>query len=539
MLVLQGIGVSRGTGKGRLSFFHQAPVPVPQYTVEDIQDERKRLLKAQEAAIAQLEALVEKCHQEGSREASAVFEAHMLFVKDEYYVNYIESCFAESHCNAEYAVWKAGEQFAAMFAAMDDAYMKARASDIRDVSGRILENLMGGDSKSQMMEEPVILAANELTPSELMGIERHKIRGIVTREGNHYSHTSILARAMGIPAICGLGDSLDLSCHGKLAWVDGDSGCLYLDPDADTCRRLLEKNDREKEQMALLNSVRGQEDITGDGRRIAIHCNMGSLEDVETVLEQDGRGIGLFRSEFLFLAAEDYPDEEEQFRAYRKLAIAMDGKPVVIRTLDVGADKQASYMGIPVEENPALGIRGIRLCLKRPELFQMQLRALYRASVYGNISILFPMITSLWEVRECKRLCREVIEELRSQGIACREDTKLGIMIETPAAVLIAPALAREVDFFSLGTNDLTQYLLACDRQGNGLEKYCDPRHPAVLRAIQMTTDAAHAAGIPIAICGELAADAGLLPTFLEMGIDELSVAPTEVLPLRARLRSL
>ena len=424
-----------------------------------------------------------------------------------------------------------------MFASMDDAYMQARAADIRDVSRRIINNLMGVVEGGIDSDEPVILAADDLAPSETIQLDKSKILGFITREGSANSHTAILARTMGIPAICSLGDGLKSEYCGRLTYVDGETGQVILDPDELTLAALREKHQKQQEMKELLETMKGQEDVTLDGRKINVYCNIGSPEDVAAVLANDGQGIGLFRSEFLYLAAEDYPTEEEQFQAYKTVAAAMNGKRVIIRTLDIGADKQVDYFDMKKEENPALGVRAIRICLNRPEVFKPQLRALYRASAYGKVAIMFPMITSLWEVRECKRACQKVMAELEKEGIPFDKDTEIGIMIETPASVFIAEELAKEVDFFSVGTNDLTQYTLACDRQANDLGKFFDPHHPAVLRALKMVTEAAHKAGIWVGICGELGADLDLLPTFLAIGIDELSVSPASVLPLRAEIR--
>ena len=432
---------------------------------------------------------------------------------------------------------QAGIQFAAMFAAMDDAYMQARAADIKDVAKRILNNLLGVVDGGIDSEEPVILAADDLTPSETLQLDKSKILGFVTMGGSGNSHTAILARTMGIPAICGAGEALAEGYNGRVGYIDGETGQLIIDPDAMTQAALKEKYEKQQETKKLLETMKGQEDITLDGKKMLLYCNIGSPEDVAAVLANDGQGIGLFRSEFLYLSASDYPTEDEQFEAYRSVATAMNGKRVVIRTLDIGADKQVDYFDMKEEENPALGVRAIRICLNRPEVFRTQLRALYRASVYGKIAIMFPMITSVWEVKECKRACMSVMKELEAEGIPYDKDTELGIMIETPSSVFVAEKLAKLVDFFSVGTNDLTQYTLACDRQANDLGKFYDPHHPALLRAIKMAADAAHKAGIWIGICGELGADISMLPTFLAMGIDELSVSPSAVLPVRAAIR--
>ena len=537
MIVMQGKGVSKGVISGKLYFFQRPDICVAMHQVEDLEAEKQRLAQAQEKAIAQLNLLAEKARADAGEEIAILFDTHAMFVEDEDYVECILSCMEEEGCNAEYAVTCAGDQFAAMFAAMDDSYMQARAADIRDVSQRILNNLMGVVEGGIDSEEPVILAADDLAPSETIQLDKSKILGFVTQGGSSNSHTAILARTMGIPAICGLGDALKAEYAGRVAYLDGETGSVVLDPDELTHAKIREKYNKQQEMKEILATMKGQEDVTLDGKKINVYCNIGSPEDVAAVLNNDGQGIGLFRSEFLYLAANDYPTEEEQFQAYKAVASAMGGKRVIIRTLDIGADKQVDYFDMKKEENPALGVRAIRICLNRPEVFKPQLRALYRASAYGKVAIMFPMITSVWEVKECKRACQSVMKELTAEGIPFDPETEIGIMIETPSSVFIAEDLAKYVDFFSVGTNDLTQYTLACDRQANDLGKFYDPHHPAVLRALKIAADAAHNAGIWIGICGELGADLSLLPTFLAMGIDELSVSPNAVLPLRAAIR--
>ena len=537
MITIQGKGVSKGIAKGPLYFFQRSDTTVTLKVVSDIEAEKARLAVAQEQSIRQLNALAEKCQEDAGEEMAVLFETHAMFVEDEDFVECITSLIDEESCNAEYAVEQAGIQFAAMFAAMDDAYMQARAADIKDVAKRILNNLLGVVDGGIRSDVPVILAADDLTPSETLQLDKSKILGFVTMGGSGNSHTAILARTMGIPAICGAGEALAEGYNGRVGYIDGETGQLIIDPDAMTQAALKEKYEKQQETKKLLETMKGQEDITLDGKKMLLYCNIGSPEDVAGVLANDGQGIGLFRSEFLYLSASDYPTEDEQFEAYRSVAAAMNGKRVVIRTLDIGADKQVDYFDMKEEENPALGVRAIRICLNRPEVFRTQLRALYRASVYGKIAIMFPMITSVWEVKECKRACMSVMKELEAEGIPYDKDTELGIMIETPSSVFVAEELAKLVDFFSVGTNDLTQYTLACDRQANDLGKFYDPHHPALLRAIKMAADAAHKAGIWIGICGELGADISMLPTFLAMGIDELSVSPSAVLPVRAAIR--
>ena len=537
MILMQGKGVSKGVIKGKLYFFQRPDTTVAMRQVEDVEAEKQRLAQAQETTVQQLNILAEKAREDAGEEIAILFDTHAMFVEDEDYVECILSCLEEEGCNAEYAVQMAGEQFAAMFAAMDDAYMQARAADIRDVSQRILNNLMGIVEGGIDSEEPIILAADDLAPSETIQLDKSKILGFVTQGGSSNSHTAILARTMGIPAICGLGDALKAEYAGRVAYLDGETGSVVLDPDELTHAQIREKYNKQQEMKEILATMKGQEDVTLDGKKVNVYCNIGSPEDVAAVLNNDGQGIGLFRSEFLYLAANDYPTEEEQFQAYKAVASAMGGKRVIIRTLDIGADKQVDYFDMKKEENPALGVRAIRICLNRPEVFKPQLRALYRASAYGKVAIMFPMITSVWEVKECKRACQSVMKELTAEGIPFDPETEIGVMIETPASIFIADELAKYVDFFSVGTNDLTQYTLACDRQANDLGKFYDPHHPAVLRALKMAADAAHNAGIWIGICGELGADLSLLPTFLALGIDELSVTPNAVLPLRAAIR--
>ena len=537
MITIQGKGVSKGIAKGPLYFFQRSDTTVTLKVVSDIEAEKARLAVAQEQSIRQLNALAEQCQEDAGEEMAVLFETHAMFVEDEDFVECITSLIDEESCNAEHAVEQAGIQFAAMFAAMDDAYMQARAADIKDVAKRILNNLLGVVDGGIHSDVPVILAADDLAPSETLQLDKSKILGFVTMGGSGNSHTAILARTMGIPAICGAGEALAEGYNGRVGYIDGETGQLIIDPDAMTQAALKEKYEKQQETKKLLETMKGQEDITLDGKKILLYCNIGSPEDVAAVLANDGQGIGLFRSEFLYLSASDYPTEDEQFEAYRSVADAMNGKRVVIRTLDIGADKQVDYFDMKEEENPALGVRAIRICLNRPEVFRTQLRALYRASVYGKIAIMFPMITSVWEVKECKRACMSVMKELEAEGIPYDKDTELGIMIETLSSVFVAEELAKLVDFFSVGTNDLTQYTLACDRQANDLGKFYDPHHPALLRAIKMAADAAHKAGIWIGICGELGADISMLPTFLAMGIDELSVSPSAVLPVRAAIR--
>ena len=536
MKIIQGQGVSKGIEQGTIYFYHRAAAQVEMRTGADELEERARLERAKERTAQQLSDMAEKAREEAGDEAAVLFETHAMFLEDEDYTGAMDELLAQGF-NAEYAVDQAGQEFAAMLASMDDPYMQARAADIKDVTGRILNNLMGVVEGGIDSDVPVILCADDLAPSETIQLDKKKILAIATQKGSGNSHTAILARTMGIPAVCGLGEDFNEDFHGKQAYIVGETGQLILEPDEETLLSLKARHAKQEETRELMRSMVGQKDVTLDGKQVNVYCNIGSPEDVASVLANDGQGIGLFRSEFLYLASEDYPTEEEQFRAYKEVAAAMNGKRVIIRTLDIGADKQVDYFHLHKEENPAMGLRAIRICLNRPEVFRTQLRALYRASAYGKIAIMFPMIASVWEVKECRRACQRVMDELTAEGIPFNPDTEIGIMIETPAAVFIADELAQLVDFFSVGTNDLTQYTLACDRQCNDLGKFFDPHHPALLRALKMTADAAHQAGIWIGICGELGADLSLLPTFLAMGIDELSVTPTAVLPLRAAIR--
>lgn len=536
MTILQGQGVSKGIEHGPLYFYQRVQLSAVSRTAQDKETELARLEQAKEQTMAQLEQMAETARAQVGDEAAVLFETHAMFVEDEDYTSVMEEVL-DAGGSAEYAVEQAGEQFSAMLAEMDDPYMRARAADIRDVTRRILNNLMGVVEGGIQADGPVILCADDLAPSETIQLDKSKILAILTQGGSGNSHTAILARTMGIPAICGLGSQLSADWNGREAYVVGDTGQVVLDPDEETQAALNARHRKQQETRELMRTMVGQEDVTLDGRTVHVYCNIGSPEDVNAVLTNDGQGIGLFRSEFLYLAAQDYPSEEQQFQAYRTVVQAMNGKRVIIRTLDIGADKQVDYFNLNKEENPAMGLRAIRICLNRPDVFRSQLRALYRASAYGKVAIMFPMIASVWEVKECRRACQRVMDELTAEGIPFNPDTELGIMIETPAAVLIADELAPLVDFFSVGTNDLTQYTLACDRQCNDLGKFFDPHHPALLRALKMTADAAHKAGIWVGICGELAADLAMLPTFLAIGIDELSVTPTAVLPLRAAIR--
>ena len=537
MVTLQGTGVSAGVAHGTLYCYQRPATGIERRVGENVEKEKLRIDEARQKAAAQLAALADICRTKGGAETTALFEMHAMLLTDEDYVAAIEDTLSVQQCNAEYAVLTAGEQFAGMLAALDDPYMRERAADIRDVTSRLINNLTGFTEGEICSDEPVILVADDLAPSETIRLDKSKILGFALRKGSTNSHTAILARTLGIPAVCGLGDALASEWNDQQAYLDGETGQLVMAPDAAALADFTEKAGRQRRIKELALAMRGKEDVTQDGRHVHIYCNIGSIDDLKAVHTNDGQGIGLFRSEFLYLAASDYPSEETQFQAYRAAATAMEGKRVIIRTLDIGADKQADYFHLDKEDNPAMGLRAIRICLSRPEIFRTQLRALYRASAFGKIAIMFPMITSVWEVQACRRACESVMEELAAEGIPFAPDAEIGIMIETPASVFIARELAALVDFFSVGTNDLTQYTLACDRQCTHLERFSDPHHPAVLRALRQAADAAHEAGIWIGVCGELAADMTMLPTFLALGIDELSVSPAAVLPLRAALR--
>lgn len=534
-----GKGVSKGVAAGPISFYRRASGVIPRHEVSDTAAELERFRAARETAKEQLAKLYDKALAEAGEDAAMLFEAHQMMLDDLDFVESIEGMIENDRVNAEAAVSDTGAQFAEMFAAMDDSYMQARAADIRDISTRVIGILTGEGESGIVSDVPCIVAADDLAPSETVQLDKSLILGFITSAGSANSHTAILARTMGIPAIISAGDALQPEMEGKYAIIDGQTGEAVIEPDEAERERLLKKQAKEKALKELLDQLKGKPNVTKDGRNVMVYCNIGSPADIDAVLQNDGGGIGLFRSEFLYLQGSDYPTEDEQFEAYKTVAERMGGRRVIIRTLDIGADKQADYFHLDKEENPAMGLRAIRICLTRPEVFRTQLRALYRASAYGKIAIMFPMITSVWEVQEIKRICRNIRAELAEEGVPMADKVELGIMIETPAAVMMSAELAHEVDFFSVGTNDLTQYTLAVDRQGVGLDRFFDAHHPAVLRMIRMAAENAHKAGIWIGICGELGADAELTETFLSMGIDELSVSPSAVLPLRSAIRSI
>ena len=537
MISIQGKGVSTGVAIGPLYIYRRAKSTIRRYKVEDKEIEWARFKAAQMKAIEQLGLLAEKARAEAGDDAAFLFETHQMMAEDVDYEEAIQSGIKEDGLNAEAVVTDVGAQFAEMFANMDDAYMSARAADVKDVSGRIINILSGVVQGGIDSDVPVILASDDLAPSETVQLDKSKILGFITAGGSGSSHTAILARTMGIPAIIGVGDQVKEELEGREVIVDGGTGNIVIDPDPDTREYMIQKRKEQLRKLELLNQLKSLPNITKDGQEIRVYCNIGNPEDVHSVLANDGGGIGLFRSEFLYLNCDDYPTEEYQFEAYKQVLSDMDGKEVVIRTCDIGADKMIDYFELPKEDNPALGNRALRICLNRPEMFKTQLRALYRASAFGKLSIMFPMVTSVWEVKEAKKLCEQVKAELTAEGKPYSDEVDIGIMIETPAAAVISDRLAKVVDFFSIGTNDLTQYTLACDRQNNDLGRFFNAHHPAVLRLIKMVCENAHKEGCWCGICGELGADLELTETFLSIGLDELSVSPRSVLPLRQKVR--
>mgnify|MGYP002800880222 FL=1 len=537
MVTISGKSVFGGVSIGKLVFYKRNDKVIKRIHVDDVDAEWKRFQDAKDTAVSQLKELYDKAIEDVGEANAMIFEIHQMMLEDLDYLESIENIIRTQEVNAEFAVATTADNFAEMFAAMDDAYMQGRAADVRDVSERVLDILCGVDTVMKEMTEPCIIAADDLAPSETVQLDKSKVLGFATMYGSSNSHTAILARTMNIPAVISLGEELRQEYDGKIAAIDGFTGTLYIDPDEETMKEMQEKRARDLEQKALLEQLKGKENVTKSGQKINVYANIGNVSDLGAVLKNDAGGIGLFRSEFLYLENTDFPTEDQQFAVYKQVAESMAGKKVIIRTLDIGADKQVDYFGLDKEENPALGYRAIRICLTRPEIFKTQLRALYRAAAYGNISIMFPMIISVDEVRKIKEIIAEVKEELRSEGIPFKENVELGVMIETPASVMVSRELAKEVDFFSVGTNDLTQYTLAIDRQNSKLDPFYDPHHPAVLAMIRMAAENAHAEGAWIGICGELGADLELTEEFLKMGLDELSVSPAMVLPLRKRIR--
>lgn len=539
MLTLKGKSVFSGISIGPLALFHRNTISTAVRPIEDVDAEIARFQKAREEAIGQLKDLYVKAVDKVGEEQAAVFEVHQMMLDDDDYIEGIETKIRDEKMNAEAAVDQTAQEFAEMFRSMEDAYMQARAADVLDISRRVEQQLCGGPGIDFSNYDHVIIAADDLAPSETLQLDTDKILGFVTSAGSTNSHTAILARTLGIAAVVSTGTQLHNDVDNMTAIIDGTTGTVYINPDEETMAAMKQKQKEEELRVAALEQVRGVPTVTKDGKKINLYANIGNPGNLPQVLANDAEGIGLFRSEFLYLESSDYPTEDQQFEAYKQAAEALQGKTVVIRTLDIGADKKVDYFQLDPEENPAMGMRAIRICLTRVDLFKTQLRALLRASAYGKIAIMFPMIISVWEVQRCKEILNEVRKELDEKSIAYDKDMEIGIMVETPAAAVMSEELAKEVDFFSIGSNDLTQYTLAIDRQQTQLDAFFDPHHPAVLKLIQMTIENGHKVGIWVGICGELGADLTLTETFLRMGVDELSVSPPSVLPLREKVRSL
>ena len=536
MITIEGKSVFGGVSIGKLMFYKRNEKVIRRTHVDDVDAEWKRFEEAKNTAIDQLKVLYDKAIEDVGEANAMIFEIHQMMLDDLDYLESIEGIIRTQSVNAEYAVSTTADNFAQMFASMDDAYMQGRAADVKDVSERVLDILCGVSNGTREMTEPCIVAADDLAPSETVQLDKEKVLGFATMYGSSNSHTAILARTMNIPAVIGMGEALNPKYDGEMAIIDGFTGTLYVDPDEETLAKMQEKRAKDLEQKELLNQLKGKENVTKSGQKINVYANIGNVSDLGAVLKNDAGGVGLFRSEFLYLENSTYPTEEQQFAAYKQVVESMAGKKVIIRTLDIGADKQVDYFNLAKEENPALGYRAIRICLTRPEIFKTQLRALYRASVYGNLSIMFPMIASLWEVQKAKEIAASVRDELKEQGVPFG-NVAIGIMIETPAAAIISEDLAKEVDFFSIGTNDLVQYTLAIDRQNEKLDEFYDPKHPAVLRLIRFVAESGHKYGCMVGICGELGAETDLTEDFLKMGIDELSVSPSFLLKVREKIR--
>ena len=532
MQVYNGKSVFGGIAIGKISVYQKKEQQVKRVKVENPDQEMARYEKAKAEGIHQLQGLYDKALKEVGEANAAIFEVHQMMMEDDGYNESVENIVRSQGVNAEYAVATTGDNYAQMFSAMDDDYMRERAADVRDISERLLTILNGEDTGSVDADEPKIIVAEDLAPSETVQLDKDKILSFVTVKGSLNSHTAILARTMAIPALVNTSMTLDSVMDGKLGIVDGASGTFYVDPDEKTLEEMKKRQEEDLSRKQLLQTLKGKDNVTLDGQKVMLYANIGNIKDLATVIQNDAGGIGLFRSEFIYLEKEDFPTEEEQFQIYRQVAQTMAGKRVIIRTLDIGADKQCDYFHMEHEENPALGCRAIRICLTRPEIFKTQLRALFRASVFGRIAIMYPMIASVQEIRQIKKIVEEVKQELTSQGVEFGNPEQ-GIMIETPAAAIISDDLAKEVDFFSIGTNDLSQYTMAIDRQNPQLDPFFDPHHPAVLRMISMVVENAHKAGIWAGICGELGADQSLTKEFLAMGVDELSVSSGSILPLR------
>lgn len=537
MNIIKGKGVSNGVAIGRMKFLGKARTDVKRVHIANSDAEISRFENAKQQTLAQLEQLYKKAVVEVGETNAQIFEIHQMMVEDEDYLESIENIIRSQSVNAEYAVACTGDNFAEMFSSMDDEYMKARSADVLDISDRIVKNLTNAQTEEFSENEKLIICSDDLTPSETVQMDKSKVLAFVTRNGSSNSHTAILARTMSIPAVIGAGEQLSDEYDGAECIVDAFTGEVYVYPDKETLTRLTIKRAKDIKRKELIRKLKGKENITLDGKKIKLYANIGGLSDVGEALRNDAEGIGLFRSEFLYLESGDYPTEETQFAVYKSAAENMAGKPVIIRTMDIGADKRIGYFNLPEEENPALGWRALRICLDRPEIFKTQLKALCRASAYGNIQIMIPMITSVWEIREVRKLVAEVQSQLRADGIAFNENMPIGVMIETPSAAMISDKLAKEADFFSIGTNDLTQYTLACDRQNPRLERYCNVYHPAILRLIKLAVDNAHAEGKWCGICGELGGDVNMTEQFLAMGVDELSMVPSLILEVRDKVR--
>ena len=536
MQIFEGKSVFGGIAMGKIRVYKKDEQQVKRQKIEDEEAEVSRYQNARDEAMNQLQELYDKALREIGEANAAIFEVHQMMLEDDDYNESVENIIRTEHVNAEYAVAATGDNFAGMFAAMDDDYMRGRAADVKDISERVIGILNGASDTGVAADEPVIIVADDLAPSETVQMDKSKVLSFVTVHGSLNSHTAILARTMSIPALVGTNLTPDECVDGKFAVVDGAAGKLYVEPDEETMEELQQKQRAFLEQKELLETLKGKENVTLDGQKMLLYANIGNTKDLATVMQNDAGGIGLFRSEFIYLERDHFPTEEEQFQIYKQVAQTLAGKRVIIRTLDIGADKQCDYFEMEKEENPAMGCRAIRICLTRPEIFKTQLRALFRASAFGKIAIMYPMITSVEEVRRIKAIVAEVKAELDAQGVEYGE-VEQGIMIETPAAVMISDLLAEEVAFFSIGTNDLTQYTLAIDRQNTKLDEFYDPHHPAVLRMIRMVVENAHKKGIWAGICGELGADMELTQEFLKMGVDELSVSPGRILPLRKIIR--
>jgi phosphotransferase system enzyme I (PtsI) len=532
MRIYNGKSVFNGIAIGKIRVYKKDVQQVKRTKVTDMEAELSRFASAKEEAVRQLQGLYDKALKEVGEANAAIFEVHQMMLDDVDYNESVENIVRSQEVNVEYAVAATGDNFSQMFAAMDDDYMRERAADVKDISERLLTILSGKEDHTASAKEPAIIIADDLAPSETVQLDKDMVLSFVTVHGSTNSHTAILARMMEIPALVGTKLPLDDTVDGKTGIVDGGDGKVYVDPDEETLLRMRKKQEEEQHRKELLLTLKGRENVTLDGQKVMLYANIGNIKDLVMVMQNDAGGIGLFRSEFIYLEKEDYPSEEEQFQIYKQAAETMAGKRVIIRTLDIGADKQCGYFDMEQEENPALGVRAIRICLTRPDVFKTQLRALFRASAFGNIAVMYPMITSIGEIRRIKGIVSEVKAELDAQGTPYGEPEQ-GIMIETPAAVLVSDMLAKEVDFFSIGTNDLTQYTLAIDRQNPKLDEFYDAHHPAILRMISMVVENAHKAGIWAGICGELGADETLTREFLAMGVDELSVAPGSILPIR------